>query len=236
MVDDDEWRWVVEHALVDCDHLLFATSLPVLMPPGLHDLETWNESICDGRWGRRAARLGEKMRRELDLEDWGSFAASFERFFALVRDVATPGRGGDDRTAGAAGNGRRPPGTVCILSGDVHFTYHTAAELVPQSGRPEPESVVHQLVCSPIRNALTKRERLAVRFGLSRVGRGVGWVLRRLSGRPSPPVRWHVGSDVIFNNTIGLLELDGRSAHAEFLNGQTDERQRIPLSGDHPRV
>jgi hypothetical protein len=28
MVDEDEWRWIEEHATGDCDHLLIGTSLP----------------------------------------------------------------------------------------------------------------------------------------------------------------------------------------------------------------
>ena len=34
MVDEDEWRWIEEHATGDCDHLLIGTSLPLLLAPG----------------------------------------------------------------------------------------------------------------------------------------------------------------------------------------------------------
>ena len=56
MVDDDEWAWVVEHADVECEHLVLATSVPVNMPGGLHDLEQWDERLCDGAWGKPFAR------------------------------------------------------------------------------------------------------------------------------------------------------------------------------------
>ena len=94
MLDDDEWEWVIDHTTTACDHLLLATSLPVLMPGGLHDLEQWNEAVCDGRWGRRFIALGERMRRGIDLEDWAAFRASFDRYAALLRrrGDARPGR------------------------------------------------------------------------------------------------------------------------------------------------
>jgi hypothetical protein len=36
--------------------------------PGLHDLEAWNEAVCDGAWGELAAIWGERVRCSLDLE------------------------------------------------------------------------------------------------------------------------------------------------------------------------
>ena len=41
-----------------------------------------------------------------------------------------------------------------MISGDVHFTYGVEVRFPPLAGRPEPTSAVHQLVCSPIRNAV----------------------------------------------------------------------------------
>jgi hypothetical protein len=73
MVDDDQWAWVVEHADVACEHLVLATSVPVAMPGGLHDIEEWNELVSEGKWGRPLVRLGEKIRRAVDLEDWSAF-------------------------------------------------------------------------------------------------------------------------------------------------------------------
>ena len=64
MVDDEEWDWIVEHASGDFNHLMIATSLPVPAPPALHYMEAWNEAICEGAWGKLAARGGEKLRRD----------------------------------------------------------------------------------------------------------------------------------------------------------------------------
>ena len=33
-------------------HLLVATSLPFLLPMGLHYVESWNEAISQGAWGK----------------------------------------------------------------------------------------------------------------------------------------------------------------------------------------
>ncbi len=102
MIDADEWEWIVEHARGSFDHLIIATSLPVYAPHGIHHLEAWNEAVCHGRWGSFAARLGERLRRAVDLEHWAAFQRSFEQLNDLLRAVSR-GRGGD-----AAGDDRRP--------------------------------------------------------------------------------------------------------------------------------
>ena len=50
-----------------------STTLPVVLPHGIHHLEAWNEAVCAGRWGSLAARLGERLRRAVDLEHWAAF-------------------------------------------------------------------------------------------------------------------------------------------------------------------
>ena len=89
MLDPDEWNWLEEHVAGDFDHLLLGTSLPLLLAPGLHYLESWNEAVCNGAWGGPAARLGERMRQAVDLEHWAAFGTSLERLVGLVRDVGT---------------------------------------------------------------------------------------------------------------------------------------------------
>jgi hypothetical protein len=220
MVDDAEWAWVSEHAMAPCDHLLIATSLPFLMPGALHDLEAWSEAVCDGAWGDRFSRVGERIRRAIDLEDWPAFRVSFERLVALLRDVATPDRG----------DGSPPPATVCVLSGDVHFTYGVAATFDPPDGRPPVHSAVHQLVCSPIRNALVHRERAAIRFAMSRLGRITGAVLRRSVGNQLPSIRWDRSPRIMFNNDMAMLVLDGRDAAVDLHNSGDEDDRHIVLS------
>jgi hypothetical protein len=194
MVGDDEWGWISRWATEPCRHLVLATSLPVLVPGGLHDLQSWNESVCRGAWGRPAARLGEWMRRAIDLEDWAAFDRSFRDLCELLAIVGTAT---DDREA---------PATITMLAGDIHFAY-VAESHFPD--RPAVTSRITQVVASPLRNALVTRERRVIRFGLSRFGRSIGKLLRRsVRGRPTP-LAWELTDGPIFANNIGTLRFDG---------------------------
>ena len=94
----------------DVDHLLVGTSLPFLLPPGLHYLEAWSEALAEGGWGRRGARIGEKLRQRGDLEHWAAFQDGFQKVLGMTLEVARGERGA-------------APGTVTFLSGDVHHSY-----------------------------------------------------------------------------------------------------------------
>jgi hypothetical protein len=202
MVDEEEWEWVVEHADVDCAHLVLATTVPVNMPGGLHDLEQWNERMCDGKWGKPFAWFGERIRRAVDLEDWSAFHRSYVALMDLVRDVATPG----EEPA------PDPPATVTILSGDVHFSFRSRATFAADATRPPPVSRVNQIVNSPIRNILPTRERRVIRAGLSRVGKYAGRMLRRSVGARRDGTRWDVVDGPFFANHICLVEFRAREA------------------------
>ena len=89
MVGEAEWQWVTESVTGDWNHVVLATSLPLLLPYGIHGLEAWNEAVCGGAWGQRLARTGERIRRELDLEHWAAFGASFGQFEELLTGLAT---------------------------------------------------------------------------------------------------------------------------------------------------
>jgi len=110
ILDQGEWDWFDGLATGDVDQLLIGTSMPYLLPRGLHELEAWNEATTDGKWGRRFGRLGERIRQGLDLEHWAAFRRSFESMAATVDEVST-GRRGD------------PPANIVFLSGDVHYSY-----------------------------------------------------------------------------------------------------------------
>ena len=90
MVDPPEWEWVRDAVLgtdLRYDHLVLASTLPFLLPPGLHHLEGWDEAISEGAWKRPGKWTGEKPRQALDLEHWASFRASFREVIDLLRDV-----------------------------------------------------------------------------------------------------------------------------------------------------
>ena len=193
MLDEAEWAWLADELAGGCDHLLVGTSLPWLLAPSLHDLEAWNAAVCDGAWGARLARLGERVRQGLDLEHWAAFGESFERLAGLIRGVA---------------DGPDAPATVVVLSGDVHHAYVSEASF----GRPT-KARVYQAVCSPFRNPLDAREQRAMRMARSRVGAALGRVLTRAARVAPPPVRWaDVHPDPWFDNQIMTLHAEGRSA------------------------
>jgi hypothetical protein len=195
MLDPHEWEWFEDHAAGEFDHLLLGTSLPFLLAPGLHYLESWNEAVCNGAWGEPAALLGEKIRQALDLEHWAAFGSSLERVMQLVR------------TSGTGGNGT-PPASIVALSGDVHHAYLAEVGFPRGTGM---RSAVYQATCSPFRNPLDDRERASIRFACSRAGTLVGKLLARSAGVGDPPVRWRFAQEnPFFDNQVAFLEIAGR--------------------------
>jgi hypothetical protein len=197
MVDADEWRWITEHATGGPDHLVIGTSLPLLLGPALHHVEAWNEAVCDGAWGPLAARVGERIRRAVDLEHWSAFHDSYEALCGLLGEVAAGRRG-------------PAPATITVVSGDVHHAYLAEVGFRPGTGA---QSRVWQAVCSPFRNPLDKRERRGIRFTWTRTGARLGRALARAAGVADPPVGWRLTHpDPWFDNQVASLELEGREA------------------------
>ncbi|HEU5156099.1 MAG TPA: alkaline phosphatase D family protein [Streptosporangiaceae bacterium] len=192
MMDDLEWEWFDGLATGDVDHLVIGSSLPILLPVGLHYLESWNEAVCDGAWGARAAAVSEKIRQGIDLEHWGAFRRSFTAMSHLIGDIAAGRRG-------------RPPATITMLSGDVHYSYLARARTGQDTG-------VYQIVSSPIRNPLSRTVRVGngvASFALAGlVGRG----LAKLAGVPRTPFRWRVERGPWFHNTVATLNLNREAA------------------------
>jgi hypothetical protein len=194
MLDDDEWDWVAEHATGGFDHLLIATSLPYLLAPAMHHLEAWNEAVCAGAWGERAAKTGEKIRQGLDLEHWAAFGDSFERLRELQRSVGAGERGS-------------APASIVTLSGDVHHAYLAEVAYPRGSGV---RSAVWQAVCSPFRNPLDQKERNVIRAMCSGAAAATGRALARSAGVPDPGIRWRLSEDgPWFDNQVATLTIDG---------------------------
>ena len=226
ILDSQEWAWFDGVARGDVDHLLIGTSLPYLLPRGLHELELWNEAVADGRWGRLAARAGERLRQALDLEHWAAFRASFDAMSDVLAEVSTGRRGA-------------PPATVVFLSGDVHYSYLMRARL-PAVGQ---RSAIFQAVCSPIRNPLPRAIRyvmIVASFGVAGV---VGRVLARLAGLRKQPLRWELAHGPMFDNALATLDLDGRDATLRWETAQPSGGERladlvplgeVPLSRSEP--
>ncbi|MGH3344485.1 MAG: alkaline phosphatase D family protein [Carbonactinosporaceae bacterium] len=199
MFDERGWEWFEAQARgagsQPFDHLLIGSSLPVLLPRALHHLEAWNEAVCAGAWGRRAARLGERLRQAIDLEHWAAFGGSFARMAGFLHEVATGRRG-------------HAPASVILLSGDVHYSYLARGEA--------PGCPIHQVVCSPMRNPLPRSLRwasgMASRGPAALAGQAVGRLAGMAARVPALPMRWRVIRGPWYHNAIATLEVDGQRA------------------------
>jgi hypothetical protein len=200
MVGEAEWQWVTESVAGDWNHVVLATSLPLLLPYGIHGLEAWNEAVCAGAWGRRLARTGERIRREFDLEHWAAFGVSFGQFEELLTGLATGARG-------------RPPASVTVLGGDIHHSYLAAVDFPPGT---DPRSSVYQAVCSPFHNVLPDQFRRGQQLITSRPGGTAGIGIARLAGVRKPRIQWRITRGSWFHNMLSALEFNGRRARIRF--------------------
>jgi hypothetical protein len=222
MLDDAEFGWVeaaMQNAAADgVEHLVLGTSLPWLLPPAIHQIERWNETLNVRHEGRRLGRLAESLRQAADLEHWAAFGASFERLGAAVVSL---GRG----------EGGRPPATALVLSGDVHHAY--AAELVQPAGL---RTRVHQLTVSPLHNQAPHPIQVGFRMGWSGWARALTSGLARLARAPRSELAWHKQAGPFFGNQLGELVLDGPEARFRlWVTDGTREQLRqvldLPLTG-----
>lgn len=186
LLDDDEMEWVDERLHGGFRHLLIGTSLPYLLPKGLHHVESWDEAISEGAWGHTWSRIGETIRQAVDLEHWAAFQRSFRHIGRLVTDTADGKRG-------------PAPETITFLSGDVHFSY--VAEVERHSG-----SRIIQAVCSPMRNPMPPALRVFVSSMAYGPARLFGSLLARSAGVPPPPFNWEKIRGPWFDNNLAVLE------------------------------
>jgi phosphodiesterase/alkaline phosphatase D-like protein len=218
MIDEQQWAWLEEQLTGDYDHVLIASTVPILLAPTLHYIEAWNEAICSGAWGSVAAKLGERLRRALDLEHWAAFQESFHRMVALITDVAGGRRG-------------RAPATIVMLGGDVHQAYLETVGFRSSAGV---SSAVYQAVCSPFRNQLGRRERSLLR--VVRRSRLARWLTPRLAhsaGVRDPDVRWRVLQQPTWRNQLGWLVIDGRRLWLTIETTPGGARPELYTSLDH---
>jgi hypothetical protein len=212
MVQQSEWARIVDAAHEAPGHVMFVTSLPVFIANGIHDLHTWSERVCDaGTWGRWGRRLGERVRRSLDLEDWPAFPESFAAFDELISSL----RASDT-----------PPASIVVASGDIHFSY--AARVDRYAGSPGPD--VWQIVSSPIRNALIPHERGAMRFAITRGGGIVGALLRRASRGADTRPAIAVEAGPYFANNMCVMDYRSGGVVAVF------EQSTSSDTGDDPSL
>jgi hypothetical protein len=211
MLDPDETAWLDDQMRGDCEHLLVGTSLPYLLPEGLQALEAFTEALAGGAWGRRAARLGERLRQVADLEHWGAFQQGFRDVAGMLSEIVAGRRG-------------TPPRTIAFLSGDVHHSYVSHVRAVP--GR----TTVLQAVCSPIRNPLPRVFRFATAAAAYGIATPVGRAAARSTKVPDPPFSWELVEGPWFDNNIATLDVATEGLTMCWLTGEVvDGRDDRPV-------
>jgi hypothetical protein len=202
ILDDAEMAWLDEQMRGGFDHVFVGTSLPFMLARGLHYFEAWSEAVATGAWGKRAAVVGEKVRRAVDLEHWAAFHEGFLQVARMTVEVATGKRG-------------TPPGSVTFLSGDVHHSYIAEAKV-------DGECRVLQAVCSPIRNRLPGK----VAIGMGALGHGaftpITKSLARLAKVPPPELDWKLTHGPWYDNNLATLETHGRELKMRWEAGSTE--------------
>lgn len=211
LVDKAEMAWLDGRMRGGFRHLLVATSLPFLLPMGLHYVESWNEAISQGAWGKTAARAGEKLRQAVDLEHWGAFQNSFREVAVMATEVADGKRG-------------PAPDTIAFLSGDVHYSY--VSEVERSSG-----SRIIQAVCSPIRNPLPRLMRSFAAIMSYGLATPVGALVARSAKVPDPPFRWSGVKGPWFDNNLASLEVTPEGLDLWWQTGVVDGGDHL-----HPRL
>lgn len=211
LLDPTELAWLDGRMRGGFRHLLIGTSLPFLLPMGLHHVESWDEAISSG--SRRSLRgwLGERLRRTFDLEHWAAFQSSFQEVARFATEVADGKRG-------------PAPQTVTFLSGDVHFSY--VSEVERQGG-----SRILQAVCSPIRNPLPRFLRyFAAALALGPAVPFGAWMASQ-AHVPNPPFAWSGIKGPWFDNCLAIIEATGDGLEISWVTG-------VVRDGDHmhPRL
>ena len=206
MLDAVETRWVDGVLVGGVRHLFIGTSLPFLLPPGLHDFEAMNEAMAQGAYGPRVMRAAEKLRRAIDLEHWAAFNEGFDEVFEMVMQVARGERG----TA---------PDTITFLSGDVHNSY------LAEVGHPErfgARSRIVQAVCSPIRNPMPRGVRVLMSLFARSLVRPMRFVAGHSKRVPDPAYPWAVTDGPWFDNNVALVAVRDDALELSWVTGVVD--------------
>jgi len=190
MLSPRDWAFL-DDAIAQNPDVLVVSSVPWLLPPGVHHLERFISQLVAGKWGRRIARLGERIRREIDLEHWAAFGRSVEELTERLRQLSRTGP-------------KYPP---IVFSGDVHFAY--VAEQPLDNG-----NSAYQIVSSPLRQGDAAYEQVARWAAMTAT---FDKVMRRFAGRSfrseTPQVRHRLVSDVWTHNNIASVTYRSDDVH-----------------------
>ncbi len=203
MLDDEEMAWLDQQMHGGYEYLLIGTSLPFLLPMGLHHLEASNEAAARGVWGPRGVAMAEKLRRAMDLEHWAAFQDAFQRVSEMADEVASGARG-------------EPPEAIIFMSGDVHHSYIAAADW-PHDTR------LLQFVCSPIRNPLPPPMRAANVVGSHHLAKVVGAPLASRAQVPPAPYSWSTVDGPWHDNNLAVMQMSQAGVRVSWWTGSIKE-------------
>jgi hypothetical protein len=215
-----KWSWFLDRVRGVYDHLVVGISLPWLLPPSVHHVESWNERLADSprAW---VAWLAERIRRTWDLEHWAAFRSSFDALGAVFAQI---GSGALNPTGDRVGAEPEcmAPASISVLSGDVHHSYVAVA----QFDNPGVRTPVHQLTCSPIHNQAPAAMRPLMKLCWNPGLASAAQFLARSAGVRRPAVRWEKLAGPYFGNAIATLEHRGRAAEVVIEGTTRDGRLR----------
>ncbi len=189
-----EWDWIKSKVDGEYEHLLIASSLPFLLPAGVHYIEAWSEAVADGAWGRRLSGLGERVRIGANLDHWACFQRSYREFEDLVVDIVT-GKCGPS------------PDSLLMFGGDVHHCWVDQVSLPDDA--PETATKIWHTVCSGLRKESQASERIVLHAGHTRLAAAVGRMLAKTARVGKPRLRWRPVTLPHFHNQVGTLEIAG---------------------------
>jgi len=207
MLPPGEWSWFLDQAHGDYEHLVVGSSLPWLLPHGIHHLEAWNERLAASP-RRLVASLSETARRAVDLEHWAAFHRSFEDLAELFARIGSGPRTAAGETAVGAGPAYAAPASINVLSGDVHHSYVARVRFADEAVT----TPVHQLTCSPIHNQVPAVMKPVMTLAWWRGLSGLLRALAKAAGVARPPVRWRKLAGPYFGNAVSTLSIAGRTA------------------------
>ena len=215
MLDPVELRWLDSTLQGGYRHVFIGTSLPFLLPPGLHDFEAMDEAVAQGAFGRGAAQVAERMRRSIDLEHWAAFNQGFDEVFEMVMDLARGNRG-------------PAPATITFLAGDVHNSYLAEVTDPAQYGA---RSRILQAVCSPIRNPMPVGVRVMMSLFAKSLVRPMRFLAARSERVPDPAYPWRVTRGPWFDNNVAQCVVEEDALRLAWVTGEV-------VHGDfgHPRL
>ncbi|GIF67144.1 alkaline phosphatase [Asanoa ishikariensis] len=206
MLPPGEWSWFLDQAHGDYDHLVVGSSLPWLLPHGIHHLEAWNERLAASDRGFVAAGA-ERLRRAVDLEHWAAFQRSFEDLAELFARIGSgPRTSGNERVG--AGPAYPAPASISVLSGDVHHSYVARVRFRDR----EVSTPVHQLTCSPIHNAVPAVMKPVMTLGWWRGPSTLVRALAKTARVRKNSIGWRKLAGPYFGNAVSTLSLSGLSA------------------------